>query len=133
MRTLLLVTGFFFLASCSDRGGNTQLSGGDSLVINFNTPNTNNIEKTLSTTERNAIKKLSRFVSGKTTASLSCGYDGNLLFYKQGTLLGDVSFNYSDTDCRHFIMSAGDKLSPTTMSNEAAAFLKSLSEGRSWY
>ena len=123
------------MASCGGSGSaiSKQLSGSDSLVINFNTPQSNTIAKTMSTTEDKAIKKLIRFTDGKAGEAYKCGYDGNLMFYKKGTLVGDVSFNYSGDGCHHFIMLLNDKLTPTAMSNEAADFLKSLGEGKGWY
>jgi hypothetical protein len=110
-----------------------QLSGSDSLVINFNTPQSNTIDKTMTTTESKAIDKLVRFTGGKKTEAYKCGYDGNLMFYKKGELLGDVSFNYSGDGCHHFIMDIKGELVSTAMSNEAADFLKSLAEGKNWY
>ena len=135
MRTILLLAVVIILASCGGSGSaiSKQLSGSDSLVINFNTPQTNNIEKTMTTTESKAIKKLILYADGKTTEAYKCGYDGNLMFYKKGILVGDVSFNYSGDGCHHFIMLVNDELTPTTMSNEAANFLKSLAEGKGWY
>ena len=134
MKTLSILALLIFLSACSDNSAvSKQLSGSDSLVINFNTPQTNNIEKTMTTTESKAIKKLILYADGKTTKAYKCGYDGNLLFYKKGVLLGDVSFNYSGDGCHHFIMLVNDELAPTAMSNEAADFLKSLAEGRGWY
>ncbi len=135
MRVILLFTTVIILASCggSDSAVGKQLSGSDSLVINFNTPQTNNIEKTMTTTESKAIKKLIRFTNGKAGEAYKCGYDGNLMFYKNGVLMGDVSFNYSGNGCHHFIILVNDELTPTTMSNEAADFLKSLAEGKGWY
>ncbi len=87
----------------------------------------------MTTTEKKAIQKLSNYVDGKASEAYKCGYDGNLMFYKKGTLVGDVSFNYSGDDCRHFIMLLNDELAPTTMSNEAVNFLQSLKEGKGWY
>lgn len=87
----------------------------------------------MNTTEDKAIKKLIRFTDGKAGEAYKCGYDGNLLFYKKGTLIGDVSFNYSGDGCHHFLQLVDDKLSPTEMSNEAADFLKSLAEGKGWF
>jgi hypothetical protein len=124
----------FFLASCSNNSSvNKQFSAADSLVINFNTPQTNNIEKTMSTTDNNAIKKITKYVDSKKGEEYKCGYDGNLMFYKKGILAGDVSFNYSGNNCRHFMQTVDGKLTSTTMSNEAADFLKSLAEGKDWY
>jgi len=123
------------LISCGGNGSaiSEQLAGSDSLVIHFNTPQSNTIEKTVTTTERTAIKKLINYVDGKASEAFKCGYDGNLLFYKKGALAGDVSFNYSGDGCHHFMMLVNDQLTPTTMSNEAASFLKSLAEGKDWY
>jgi hypothetical protein len=128
--TVLIV----FLASCSRNSeAGKQLAGSDSLVINFNSPQSKTIEKTMTTTEGKAIRKLTRYVNSKTAEAYKCGYDGNLMFYKKGTLAGDVSFNYSGDGCHHFIMAIDGKLTPTSMSNEAADFLKSLAEGKGWY
>jgi hypothetical protein len=134
MKALFTVMVAVTLFSCTNQSATSKkLSASDSLIINFNAPQTNNIAKTVTTTENKAIKKLSNYVDGKITEAYKCGYDGNLLFYKNGTLIGDVSFNYSGDGCHHFIMLLNDKLAPTTMSNEAAAFLKSLREGKGWY
>ncbi|MBL0271670.1 MAG: hypothetical protein IPQ06_01015 [Chitinophagaceae bacterium] len=131
---LFYIVSILLLSSCSNNTAvSKQLSGSDSLVINFNIPQTDSIAKTMTTTEINAIKKLMKYVGGKTSEAYKCGYDGNLMFYKKGVLTGDIAFNYSGEDCQHFIQIAGDKLSPTTMSHEAANFLKSLAEGKSWY
>ena len=135
MKLTFLLGVVVFFASCSNSGSvvSKQLSGSDSLVINFNAPKTDSIVNTVTTTEAKAIKKLTGFVDGKTSEAYKCGYDGNLMFYKKGALVGDVSFNYSGDGCHHFIMLLNDKLTPTAMSNEAADFLKNLSEGKGWY
>ncbi len=135
MRNLLFYSLLIIISSCSGSGSavSKQLSGSDSLVINFNTPQSNTIAKTMNTTEDKAIKKLSKYVDSKAGEAYKCGYDGNLMFYKKGILVGDVSFNYSGDGCHHFMMSVKDELAPTVMSNEAADFLKSLAEGKGWY
>ncbi|MBC7873846.1 MAG: hypothetical protein H7Y01_07620 [Ferruginibacter sp.] len=134
MKILFFPVLLLFLSACSGgSAGNEQLSGCDSLVVYFNTPLTDSVEKIVTTTEKKAIKKLAGFVNGKPSEAYKCGYDGNLMFYSQGSLKGDVSFNYSGDSCRHFMMMIENKLTPTTMSNEAADFLKSLAEGKEWY
>lgn len=135
MRSFLI---FFLLGaiivSCTEKTATgKQLAGSDSLVINFNQPQTNNIAKTVTTIESKAIKKLAGFVDSKTAAAYKCGYDGNLLFYKAGKLTGDISFNYSGDGCHHFIQEVNGELNSTAMSNEAANFLSSLAEGKDWY
>jgi hypothetical protein len=134
MKLIYLIMAILFAGSCINNSAiSKQLSGSDSLVINFNKPQSDSIDKTMTTTERKAIKKLAGFVDNKTTEAFKCGYDGNLLFYKQGKLAGDVSINFSGDGCRHFIQLVNDKLTSTAMSNEAAAFLKSLADGKEWY
>jgi hypothetical protein len=86
----------------------------------------------VSTTEEKAIDKLARFVDGKDAEAYKCGYDGNLVFYKEGNLRADVSFNTGE-GCRHFILMLNGALTSTAMGNEAADFLKSLAEGKDWY
>ncbi|MBP8114487.1 MAG: hypothetical protein KAY50_03960 [Chitinophagaceae bacterium] len=134
MKLFLFVTFLICFVSCSEKSATgKQLAGSDSLVINFNEPQTNNIAKTVTTTEDKAIEKLVGFVDNKTSEAYKCGYDGNLLFYKKGKIVADVSFNYSGDGCRHFIQDINGELSSTAMHNEAADFLKSLAEGKDWY
>lgn len=132
MRLVLLLLPVVLLMSCSGNENSKQLSGADSAIINFNDPQTNSIANTINTTEGKAIKKLKQFVGGKEAQEYKCGYNGNVQFYAKGALLGDFSFNYQD-GCKHFIQLKDNKLSSTAMSNEAADFLKSLAEGKSWY
>lgn len=110
-----------------------HLASADSLVINFNVPQTNNIEKTVNTTEKKAIKQITGFIKNKSADEYKCGYDGNILFYQQGKMSADVSFNYSGEGCRHFIFTDKDSLITSVMNNDAADFLKSLREGKNWY
>ena len=135
MRIIILLSFVVSLASCGGSGSavSKQLADSDSLVINFNAPQTDSIVNTVTTTEAKAIKKLTDFVDGKTAEAYKCGYDGNIMFYKKGVLQGDVSFNYSGDGCHHFIMLLNDKLTPTAMRNEAADFLKNLAEGKGSY
>lgn len=134
MRFLCSLLLFSALISCNQSSElEKQLSGSDSLEINFNEPGTNIIAKTVITTEKNAVKKLIHFVSGKPSTANKCDYDGNLMFYNEGKLEGDIAFNYSNDSCRHFIQELNGSLLSSNMSNEAAAFLKSLAEGNGWY
>ncbi len=111
-----------------------QLDGSDSLIIRFNAPQTDSIVKTLTTTDKNAINKLTGFINNKPADLVKCGYDGNLLFYKKEKLAGDVSFNYAVVGCQHFIYAVkNDSLSVVKMSNEAVNLLKSLAEGKEGY
>lgn len=133
MRVLFVILVLFFV-SCSPASPiEKQLAGSDSLVINFNEVGTNNIAKTVTTSEVNAIKKLSRFIDGKDVDVLPCNYDGNLEFFKQGIKTGDFVFNFTTDSCRHFIQDINGTLSGTSLGNEAANFLKSLAEGKDWY
>ena len=134
MKTLITVFTVCLLIACGNKSAvSKQLSVTDSLVINFNAPQTDSIVSTVTTTEVKAIKKLTGFVDGKTSEAYKCGYDGNIMFYKKGVLQGDISFNYSGEGCKHFLQMVKDELTPTAMSNEAADFLKNLAEGKNWY
>jgi hypothetical protein len=121
------------LLSCTSSTLSKKLHGSDSLVVSFNYPNTDSIIKTVSTTEHKAVRRLLQFVDSKQTEQYKCGYDGTMTFFIQGKLVLPVVFKYSEVGCRHFLFDAGNKLRSTTMSNEAADFLKSLADGRSWY
>ena len=132
MRLFLVILTVMTCFSCHS-GGNGTLSGADSLVVQFNQPGTDLIDKTVTSTEHNAISEVSQFTAGKEISSKECPLDGNILFYKGGTLVGDVSFNYSADSCRQFIQKSGDKTKATVLSNKAADFLRSLREGSGSY
>ena len=121
------------LSSCSQSALSKKLSGSDSLVISFNQLNSDSIAKMVATTEKTAIKKLIRFIDGKETEKFKCGYDGNLVFYKEGKELLPIVFKYKDKDCRHFLLELDGKLLSNKMNKEAADFLQSLQEGKTWY
>ncbi len=134
MKTFSFFIFIFLLPSCGSHSViRRQLSGSDSVLINFNTPQTNVIAKTMATTEKKAIGELIGFVDDKNIQARPCMYDGNILFYAQGQLKGDVVFNYSEDSCRQFILSVDGQLTPVRMSNKAADFLQSLAAGKGWY
>jgi hypothetical protein len=134
MRQLSFIILVFILASCGHSSAiDKKLSGSDSLVITFNIPGSDSVSNIVSTTEKKAIRKLSGFLNGKTTDQKQCGFDGNMLFYKNGERLLPVIFKYSSDNCRHFLFELDNKVMSTSMSNEASAFLKSLSEGKNQY
>lgn len=133
MRILVFATVLALLSSCSRSGISKKLSGSDSLVINFTAPNSEEVIKTVTATEKNAIRRVKQFIDGKSSEQFQCGYDGNLIFFSKGQPVLPVVFKYSEEGCRHFVFELGDSLISTRMSNEAADFLESLKEGRSYY
>ena len=143
MKAIFSVIVGVFLFSCGNPSAiSKKLSGSDSLVITFNVADSDSVLNMVSTTEKNAIRKLSGFLNGKSTGQEQCGYDGNMKFYKNGVEVLPVIFKYSNDSCRQFLFelparlihSGGDnKVMSTSMSNEATGFLKSLAEGRGWY
>ena len=123
-----------FLFSCGNKSAiSKKLSGSDSLVITFNAPGSDSILSMVSTTEKKAIRKLSGFLNGKDTEQKDCGYDGNMIFYQNGSQLLPVVFKYSPDSCQRFLFELDNKVMSTRMSNEAASFFKSLAEGKGWY
>ncbi|MBI3138044.1 MAG: hypothetical protein HYZ15_05635 [Sphingobacteriales bacterium] len=132
LRQLLFLLPVLFLLSCSSPGTGKQLSGSDSLVITFNIPGTDSVSSTVSTTETKAIRKIAGFLSGKQRNKPQCGFGGNMIFYKAGRQVQPVVFRY-DNDCRFFLYEMEGKVLYTEVSEEAAAFLKSLAEERNWY
>ncbi len=129
----MLLLGSSLLLSCNNPSLSKKLKGSDSLAISFYYPNTDSVVQTVNTTERKAIRRLLQFVDGKETEQYKCGYDGTMTFFIQGKLVLPVVFKYSEEGCRHFLFDEDNKLRSTKMSNEAADFLKSLAEGKSWY
>lgn len=122
------------LAGCGKGSATSQaLAGCDSVVITFNIPNGDSVVNRVSTTEKNAIKKLAAYLEGKELKQQDCGFDGNLTFFKSGEAILPVVFQYNTDSCRRFLFSLEGKTISTKMSNDAADFLKSLAEGRDWY
>ncbi|HMK24524.1 MAG TPA: hypothetical protein VK483_00740 [Chitinophagaceae bacterium] len=127
MKTLSCIILTAFLFSCGNRSAiSKKLSGSDSLVITFNAPNSDSVIRTVSTTEKKAIRKLAGFMDGKKGEEGVCGFDGNMTFYSKGEVLLPVIFQYSEESCRHFLFEMDNKVMNTTMSNEAVDFLKNL-------
>ena len=126
---ILFVTGLL-LISCNNSPLVKNLEGSDSLAVRFNYPGTDSIVKIVETTEPHAIEKLLQFAGAKETDQFKCGYDGKAMFYKKGSLAGDISFNFSADGCHHFLHLAEGKLTATRMNNEAADFLKTLADGK---
>ena len=122
------------MSACS--GSNSEVSkklaGSDSLVIDFKDLSSGEVTRSVVTTEPTAIKKIRQFVAGKSTEEYKCGYNGNLIFFEKGHLVSDVSFNYAK-GCAQFVLTSGEKVISTKMSNEAADFLTGLEQGKDWY
>ena len=134
MKWLIPVCFFSILAACNNVSPfGKKLADSDSLVIVFTDTLSGNVVKSMQATTTAAIKKVSGFVDSKPVEVFKCGYDGNLYFYKQGALTGEVSFQFNKPGCRHFLFKDGDELTSTEMSNEAADFFKGMVEGRDFY
>lgn len=129
MKLIISILAGLILLSCGSSPLVKNITGSDSVAVRFNHPGTDSIVKVVEATQSYAIEKLVRFADGKETEQFKCGYDGNMIFYKKGTLTGDISFNFSTDGCHHFLHMADGKLTSTVMSNEAADFLKSLATG----
>jgi hypothetical protein len=134
MKTIFSVIVAVFLFSCGNPSAiSKKLSGSDSLVITFNVPNTDSVINIVSATDKKAIRKLTGFLDGKKAEKPKCGFDGNMIFFNNGEIMQTVIFQYNVDSCRNFLFEIENKVMSTTMSNEASAFLKSLSSGRNWY
>ena len=133
MRLLVYAFIILIITACKNSAVAKKLSGADSLVITFNIPNSDSVIKTVSTTENNAISKIVDFTDGKPAKEFKCGYDGNLIFFSKGQVLLPVVFKYKEANCRHFIFELNGKLMSVKMNNEAADFLESLEEGKTYY
>ena len=121
------------LISCRNSAIKQKLSGADSLVIQYYIPGTDSVSKTINTTQKTAINKLIGFTNGGQAEEYKCGYDGNLIFYKNGQTILPVVFKYLDKNCRHFLMEIDGKLTSTKLSSEASDFFTSLDQGKTYY
>jgi hypothetical protein len=132
MKLILIIAIAILLTSCNNSPLVSQLEGSDSVAVRFTAPGSGALIKVVGTSQPYAIKDLLRFAGGDETEQFKCGYDGHVLFYKQGTLAGDVAFNYTGDGCRHFLIEANGKLTATRMSNEAIDFLKALANSNNY-
>jgi hypothetical protein len=134
MKGISCIVVALIFSSCGNQSAiSKKLSGSDSLVITFNVPDSDSVLNIVNTTEKKAISKISGFLNSKATGQNQCGYDGNIIFYKDGQPLLPVVFKYSNDSCRHFLFELDNRVMSTKMSNEAGGLLKSLKEGRVWY
>lgn len=130
MKHFVCISAILLLLSCSSSPLVSTLQDSDSIAVRFNHPGTDSIVKVVEATEAHAIQKLVQFADGKETKEFKCGYDGNIMFYKKGSLTGDISFNYTIDGCHHFLYMTEGKLTATKMNNEAVDFLKRLAGGK---
>ncbi|NOT51944.1 MAG: hypothetical protein HOP10_11790 [Chitinophagaceae bacterium] len=135
MKTMLvaIIVVLSYISCGKQSAVSKKLSGCDSLVIIFNKPNTDEVVNMVSTTDKKAIRKLTGFLDGKEMDRSQCGYDGHMIFYKNGQRVMPVVFNFNEKDCHHFLFDIDNKNSSTIMSNEEMDFLTSLKEGKTWY
>lgn len=134
MRLISCLVVSVFLFSCGNKSAiSKKLSGSDSLVITFYKPNTDTIINMVSTTEKKAIQKLAGYLGGKKTEVSGCGFDGNMIFYRQGEIIMPVVFQFQEKGCRQFKFEKENETRSTLMSNEASDFLNSLLQGKNWY
>jgi hypothetical protein len=127
MKLIVSLTAAILFISCGHSPLVSQFEGSDSVAVKFIELGTGAVIKEVATSQTYAIKDLLRFADSEETGQLKCGYDGNIVFYKKGTVAGNLAFNYKTDGCHHFLFMANGRLTTTKMSNEAADFLKDLS------
>jgi predicted HD phosphohydrolase len=126
MKQMLLFVLAFLLFSCGNSPLVRNLENSDKLVVQFNQRGDSLSSRATITTEGYAIQTMLQFADGNETELFKCGYDGNILFYKKGVLAADISFNFLNDGCHHFLHNVNGKLVATKMSNEAVDFLLAL-------
>lgn len=134
MRAVLFAFLALFCFSCGKRSAvSKKLSGCDSLVITFTAPNIDSAISIQTTTEKKAIRKLAGFLGGKQVSVSDCGFDGHMIFYKNGQQVMPVVFKFSEDTCRYFLFTPEQEAVTTRISNEGVDLLKSLKGGKNWY
>jgi hypothetical protein len=126
MKPVFCILCSIILLACGSSPLVKHLDGSDRVAVQFKYPGTDSVIKVVEATQRYAVEKLLRFADGKESKQFKCGYDGNMLFYKNGVLTGDIAFNYNTDGCHHFLHMVDGKLTATEMNNEAVDFLRSL-------
>jgi hypothetical protein len=130
---VVLIVIICVISACGSSVVKSKLSGVDSVVIQYYFPGTDSISKTITTNQEAAIRKLVGFTASRETENFKCGYDGNMIFYKDSQLALPIVFKYREKSCRHFLMDIDGKIISTKLSGEAADFFTSLDEGKSYY
>lgn len=132
-----MIIKFIFLAvfiyGCGNSVVSKKLEGSDSLVIHYYAQGTDSTIKTINTTQKTAIRRLVDFIASKETETSKCGFDGNLVFFKDNKVILPVIFQYRNKDCSQFTMEIDGKTISTRLSNEAFDFFTSLDQGKSYY
>lgn len=133
MKQLLFIIFFVIGTSCKNSNISKSFSGADSLVIHFKDEQAGTVTKSVEASDPKAIKRITGFIDSDVKEDYKCGYDGKMFFFSKGQQLQEVDFMMNDKACRHFSFLLDGNLINTKMSNEAADFLKSLADGKSWY
>lgn len=124
-RCFIFVFAIVFV-SCSNSELVKHLETSDNLVIQFKQRGSDSTFKKVVTTENHAIQTMIQFADGDHIQAGNCISDGDILFYKNGELVENISFNFSVDGCHQFLHAVKGKTVATKMSNEAEDFLIAL-------
>lgn len=119
------------LLSCNASILSENIRESDSLSIDFADQN-QVVIKQIETTDKTAINKLIDYIGNKTFQKNKCSLGGRISFYRSGVVVEQVEFN-SSGGCRYFTFKKNGELISTKMNDEAASFLESLKDGRTYY
>ena len=120
IRYLIAGIGIIVLcSSCNKSPVATALSESDSLVVQFFNEK-EVLENAATTTEKDAIEKIARFVGTGRQDSVDCAKGGQLVFYSAGKETQRVLWK---PECRQFEFVFESKKQFTGMSKEAVDFI----------
>ena len=133
MKKIPILIMIMILTGCKQSAIKQSFSSADSLVIHFKDEQAGVVNKTVQTTESNAMSRMIEFIDSKETEQFKCGYDGKMFFYHNGQEIQEVDFKMKNDSCNHFSFLLNGKMISTKMNNEAVDFLDALEKGLPTY
>lgn len=126
MKRILFFAACLIIVSCSNSPLVAHLENSDRVEVRFKHNSEDSTFKKVTTREAHAIQTILQFADGEHIDLGNCQSDGNIMFYRKDSLAGEISFNFSDDGCHHFLQQFNGKPVATKMNNEAADFLIAL-------
>ena len=125
--SILILLSLVILSSCGDSIKSSldkQLAESDSKVYFFNEKD-NRVEKVVTISDKPEIEKIIASISDESSEQYKCGHNGQLEFYKNGTIIMSPQFNTGE-GCEHYVFRFKDRMYHKIMTGEGKQLLEGL-------
>ena len=128
MRIIVIFFACLFLASCGDSIKSSldkELSDTDSIKVYFFNEKDNRIQKIVTLSEKAEINEVIASISDESSEQYKCGHNGQLEFYKGGTIIMSPQFNTGE-GCEHYVFRFKDRMYHKVMTSKGKELLTNL-------